>query len=67
MVWSPGPINETDATNGWWQMTVPVVEKSCAVFGSNDVVGLKQLGRRQDCPFRQLCLYPVAALSMLFD
>lgn len=38
MVWSPGPISENDATNGWWQMTVPVVEKSCAVFGSNDLV-----------------------------
>jgi integrating conjugative element protein (TIGR03756 family) len=38
MVWSPGPITENDATNGWWQMTVPVVENSCSVFGSNDLV-----------------------------
>ena len=44
MVWSPGPIKETDATNGWWQMTVPVVEKTCAVFGSNDVVAFNSWG-----------------------
>ena len=44
MVWSPGPITETEATNGWWQMTVPVVEQSCAVFGSNDVVALNSWG-----------------------
>jgi integrating conjugative element protein (TIGR03756 family) len=38
MVWSPGPITENDATNGWWQMNVPVAEQSCEVFGSNDLV-----------------------------
>jgi integrating conjugative element protein (TIGR03756 family) len=36
MVWSPGPVTETDATNGWWQMDVPVAGQSCAVFGTDD-------------------------------
>jgi integrating conjugative element protein (TIGR03756 family) len=37
MVWSPGPIVENDPTNGWWQMTVPVVDNTCTVFGTNDL------------------------------
>jgi integrating conjugative element protein (TIGR03756 family) len=39
-VWPPGPLMETDARTGTWQMLTPRAESSCAVFGTNDLVGL---------------------------
>jgi len=37
MVWSPGALKENDATNGHWQLVAPRLEKSCQVFGENDL------------------------------
>ena len=37
MVWSPGALKENDAGNGYWQMVSPKLEKSCSVFGENDL------------------------------
>jgi len=36
-VWSPGPLVETDASTGTWQMLLPKTDADCAVFGSNDL------------------------------
>ena len=35
-VWPPGPLVETDARTGTWQMLAPRAETSCGVFGSDD-------------------------------
>jgi integrating conjugative element protein (TIGR03756 family) len=35
-VWPPGPLVETDAATGTWQMLSPRAETGCAVFGGND-------------------------------
>ncbi len=34
-VWSPDALRENDATTGTWQMLSPVVDRDCAVFGSD--------------------------------
>ena len=43
-VWPPGPLVETDARTGTWQMLTPRPEASCGVFGTNDLVGLAGWG-----------------------
>jgi integrating conjugative element protein (TIGR03756 family) len=40
MVWSPGPIQETDPKNGWWQLVYPQVDQDCTVFGENDLASI---------------------------
>jgi integrating conjugative element protein (TIGR03756 family) len=36
-IWPPGPLVETDARTGTWQMLAPKPESDCAVFGLNDL------------------------------
>ena len=36
-VWPPDPLVEGDARTGTWQMLAPIVDSSCAVFGTNDL------------------------------
>jgi integrating conjugative element protein (TIGR03756 family) len=36
-IWPPGPLVETDARTGTWQMLLPKPEPSCDVFGLNDL------------------------------
>ena len=36
-VWLPGPLIETDHRTGTWQMLLPLTERSCNVFGINDL------------------------------
>ena len=43
-VWPPGPLVETDARTGTWQMLAPRTEASCAVFGSDDRASLTGWG-----------------------
>lgn len=39
-VWPPGPLMETNARTGYWQMLTPVPSPACAVFGQNDTLSL---------------------------
>jgi len=43
-VWPPGPLIETDARTGTWQMLAPRPEASCAVFGTNDLISVAGWG-----------------------
>ena len=43
-VWPPGPLIETDARTGSWQMLLPRHETSCKVFGTNDLSSLNGWG-----------------------
>lgn len=43
-VWPPGPLVETDATTGTWQMLLPEVESECDVFGLNDLASVNGWG-----------------------
>jgi integrating conjugative element protein (TIGR03756 family) len=36
-VWPPGPLVESDARTGVWQMLAPRPETDCQVFGTNDL------------------------------
>lgn len=36
-VWLPPPLRENNWRTGWWQMHSPVSQRSCEVFGSNDL------------------------------
>lgn len=47
-VWPPGPLVEADARTGIWQMLMPIVDSSCAVFGSNDLAGASWSAGRVD-------------------
>ena len=38
-VWPPGPLLETDARTGTWQMLAPRAEARCGVFGTDDRAG----------------------------
>ena len=43
-IWSPGPLVEDDPATGEWQMLLPKVESSCAVFGTNDLASVNGWG-----------------------
>ncbi len=43
-VWPPGPVLETDARTGTWQMLTPRPEASCGVFGTNDLAAVSGWG-----------------------
>ncbi len=43
-VWAPGPLKEKNHRTGTWQMLVPRAERSCGVFGTNDLAGLSGWG-----------------------
>lgn len=43
-VWPPGPLVETDRKTGTWQMLLPTPERSCQVFGTNDLAATNSWG-----------------------
>ena len=45
--WAPGPLKEMDADTGKWQMLAPRAEKSCGIFGQNDVKKLNSWADNQ--------------------
>lgn len=40
LTWRAGPLRETEARTGTWQMLAPTASSSCAVFGKNDLASL---------------------------